>query len=107
MTHRAPPESANATPLAREGGAARKNLGSKNERPKDSPIFGRIQCWDDVDRCTDQLNIIANWKSDLLIRIERARLRFELLDVDLDFADLHDEVCDFRRACSAIMWRPE
>jgi hypothetical protein len=49
---------------------------------------------------------IADWKEDLQARISRAGLRFELLDAELDFSDLQEEVADFVRACRAVMWRP-
>jgi hypothetical protein len=76
-----------------------------NNNPRRSQPQGHIQSWSDLDSLTEQLHVIAGWKADLQARIERAQLRFELLDADLDFSDLENEVVDFRRACSAIMWR--
>ena len=53
----------------------------------------------------ETLEVIADWKEDLQARIRRALLRFELLDVDLDFGALEEEVSEFTRACRALMWR--
>jgi hypothetical protein len=54
----------------------------------------------------DILETIADWKEDLQARIRRTELRFELLDAELDFSDLQEEVADFVRTCRALMWRP-
>jgi hypothetical protein len=51
------------------------------------------------------LEIIAAWKEDLQARIRRDELRFELLDAELDFSDLQEEVEEFKRICGALMWR--
>jgi hypothetical protein len=53
----------------------------------------------------EQLELLADWKSDIEARISRAQLRFMLVDVDHDFANLGQEVADFARVCRVLKWR--
>jgi hypothetical protein len=53
----------------------------------------------------DQLELIADWKDDLRSRIDRARLRFELIGLGPDEQEqLEDEVQQFKRVCAYIAW---
>jgi hypothetical protein len=53
----------------------------------------------------ERLEVIADWKERLQERIGIARLKFDLLDADLDFSDLQQEVAEFNRVCRRQMWR--
>jgi hypothetical protein len=61
-----------------------------------------------LDERTEQLEIIADWRDDLTIRIRRARLAFELVGLDVAEQDrLIAEVEEFRRTCRCLAWRHE
>lgn len=61
----------------------------------------------DLDAITDDLVTLASWRVDLIERIERALLRFELVGISpIEEGDLVAEVCDFARTCRAMAWRP-
>jgi hypothetical protein len=51
---------------------------------------------------TDELERMADWHGDLLSRIARRQLVFELVDYEVDFDDLIDEVAAFRAVCLAL-----
>jgi hypothetical protein len=59
----------------------------------------------DIDDTTDRLETIAAWKEDLLARIRRAQLMFELVNCDIDIGPLVDELTDFKRVCACLAWR--
>jgi hypothetical protein len=59
----------------------------------------------DLDARTDTIEIIADWRDDLLIRIARAQIRFELIGLDdIEQDQLVAEVEEFKRACRCIAW---
>jgi hypothetical protein len=74
------------------------------EQTKDNLALGRIQSWAELEGLTEQLEVIAAWRSDLQSRIAIARLRFELVDIDHDLTGLDAEAAQFCRACRALMW---
>jgi hypothetical protein len=53
----------------------------------------------------ETLEAIADWRVDLTARIARTQLIFELVDFDVDFQPLADEVSDFRRVVSCLKWQ--
>jgi hypothetical protein len=56
-----------------------------------------------LDRLTDDLETIANWKDEFRDRLWRARLRFELIGLaDEEYQRLLAEACELKRACRAI-----
>ena len=56
-----------------------------------------------LERHTD-LAIIADWKDELIARIDRAQMRFELIGLDPEEQDLiANEVQTFRQVCLAIV----
>jgi len=64
------------------------------------------QARDRLDRFTDALRIIANWRDDLLARLDRTLLRFELIGLqDGEFEQLVAEIEDFKRTCQTVAWR--
>ena len=57
----------------------------------------------DVDRLTDDLEVIADWQDDLRSRIARATLRFELIGLDpAEQQKLEAEVQEFKRVCRGL-----
>ena len=59
---------------------------------------------DKLARHTDDLAIIAGWKDELIARIDRAQMRFELIGLDPEEQDLiADEVQTFKQLCLALM----
>jgi hypothetical protein len=48
---------------------------------------------------------LAAWRADLLARIARAQLIFELHDTEFDFQPLADEVAAFQRVCACLRWQ--
>lgn len=56
---------------------------------------------------TDTLEAILDWRDELLSRIRRAQLRFELLDCELDTSELEAEVAEFVCLCQRLAWRPK
>lgn len=60
----------------------------------------------DLDVMTETLQLIVDWRDDLLSRIARAQIRFELIGFDEGEEErLVDEVAAFRRFCAAVGWR--
>jgi hypothetical protein len=57
-----------------------------------------------LDDLTEILGHVAPWRDDLLCRIWRTRLIFELVDTDVDIDELIDEVRDFERVCRCLLW---
>ncbi len=59
---------------------------------------------DKLARHTDDLAIIADWKAELLAKIDRAQMRLELVGLDREEQDLlADEVQIFKGVCRALM----
>ena len=58
-----------------------------------------------LDRHPDDLAIIADWKDELIARIDRAQMYLELVGLDHAEQDdlLADEVQTFRQVCLAIV----
>jgi hypothetical protein len=50
---------------------------------------------------------IEAWRRDLIARLRRAQLVYELTDTEIDFATLEEEVAQFTRVCRAISWSPD
>lgn len=57
-----------------------------------------------LDALTDDLELIAQWREDLLSRIRRRQFTVEILDCRGDDADLIAEADLFGRACRAVAW---
>jgi hypothetical protein len=58
-----------------------------------------------LDRRTEALEVIANWRDELRERIARAKLRFELVGLDNEEQQaLVAEICDFKRICRCLAW---
>lgn len=53
----------------------------------------------------DLLETIADWQVDLVARIRRAQLVFELVDSETDFQPLIEEARQFARVCACLSWR--
>ena len=51
----------------------------------------------------ETLEIVASWREDLSTRLQRARLRHELIGLDPEeIAALGDETRDFKRLCAVL-----
>jgi hypothetical protein len=62
-----------------------------------------LKSWADVDRLTDDLEAIADWRDDLRSRIARATLRFDLIGLDSsEQQELEAEVQEFKRVCRGL-----
>jgi len=60
----------------------------------------------DLNATTETLQLIADWRDDLLTSVARAQIQFELIGLDEDEQDLlKAEVADFRRVCAGLAWR--
>jgi len=61
-----------------------------------------------LERRTEDLTIIADWRDDLMVRIARARLRAERIGLPSDEQQaLEAEVADFVRYCRVLGWNPD
>jgi hypothetical protein len=58
-----------------------------------------------LDRLTEQLKVVADWKDDLQQQIARRQLIFELAAVGGEQNRLIAEVECFKRCCKALAWR--
>jgi hypothetical protein len=86
--------------LADQGRGGRKRC---NEI--DNPKLHRLQGWRDrLERHTDDLAAIADWREELDSRVRRAHLTFELVDCSRreEFDALTAEVELFKQVCSAL-----
>ena len=60
------------------------------------------QARDRLDRQTDQLQVLLDWRDDLRRRLKRARFRAELIGADETEEDgLAAEAEDFKRCCKS------
>lgn len=59
----------------------------------------------DIDATTDTLTLIADWRDDLLDRIRRTALVFELHNSEIDVQPLIEEAAAFKRVCACLGWR--
>lgn len=88
---RAPPENQTA-PVAGRGGRMDMQgdpAGNQVERDhkrshRSTQVRTAIASWADLERLTDDLSVLADWKEDLDSKIARARLRFELIGFDAE-----------------------
>jgi len=53
----------------------------------------------------DLLETIADWQVDLVARIRRAQLIFQLVDSEINFQSLVEEATEFRLVCRRLAWR--
>jgi hypothetical protein len=65
----------------------------------------RLSALDAQELNLQALEIIANWREDLTIRLRRADLKLELIGGEDDVA-LAFEVEEFKRCCKVLGWRP-
>lgn len=57
------------------------------------------------DRKPDVDSVVEIWRDELTRKIERARVRFELIGLDPDEQDtLAREVAEFKRVCRGLRW---
>ena len=57
----------------------------------------------DLDRLTDDLEIVADWRDELRCRIRRAQFRFEYVGLAIEEQDsLAAEVEAFKQVCRAL-----
>jgi hypothetical protein len=59
----------------------------------------------DIEGLTANLAVIADWKQELLNKIERTKLIFQLHDCNTDIEPLLEEVAAYKRCCRALSWR--
>jgi hypothetical protein len=59
-----------------------------------------------LDAGLEELEHIDAWARELRARLARMRLIFELVDCDVDFEQLQNEVAEFARVCRCLTWRP-
>ena len=67
--------------------------------------FARLSALDAQELNLQALEIMAEWRRDLTIRLRRACLKLELIGGD-DDAALSFEVEEFKRCCRVLGWRP-
>ena len=67
--------------------------------------FGRLSALDAQELNLQALEIMAEWREDLTIRLRRACLKLELIGGD-DDAALSFEVEEFKRCCRVLGWKP-
>jgi hypothetical protein len=72
---------------------------------EDNPLLSPAQAF--IGKRTDELAVIAAWRDELIARIYRAQMRFELIGLDHEEQDLiTDEVQTFKQICFALCdWR--
>lgn len=66
-----------------------------------------VRAREHLERRTEALAIIADWRDDLMVRVDRARLRYELIGLpEEEQQALEDEVAAFKHCCRVLAWNP-
>ena len=98
----APPENENPAPLGGGNGAQENDRSGRTIFHPDNPAGLSAQAF--IGKRTDQLAVIADWKAELLAKIDRTQMCFELIGLDPEEqADIADEVQAFKQLCRALM----
>ena len=100
---RAPPENENPAPFRGGSGAHENDRSDRTIFHLDNPAGLSAQAF--IGKRTDDLAIIADWKDELIARIDRAQMYLELVGLDHAEQDdlLADEVQAFKQVCLALM----
>jgi len=76
------------------------------QEKSESSDIGRLnQARANLDRLTDQLEVLADWQDDFGKRRVRAELKFALIGADIaEHEALVSEAKDFTRCCKILSW---
>jgi hypothetical protein len=98
----APLENENPAPLGGGNGVHKNNQSGRTIFHLDNPAGLSAQAF--IGKRTDELAFVADWKAELLAKIDRAQMCFELVGLDHHEQDLlADEVKAYKQLCRALM----